>query len=159
MKQLKTFKAFVNEIEVDKKGVIVDPKGLKGNIPQENLKNAYVRDENHANSIPDSDIKKMYKFEQSKIVGWFATKYNMAEGYIVTILDSEDKKEFGKDAFRVYWGKGTTIVKIDLIKGKISFLDNKVYEDESKIKWQRPMAYDRFFIDNKKESFRVFDIV
>ena len=153
------FKDYIHDLEIDKQGVTIDPKGIEGDIPQKTLKNVYVRGVNHSNTIPDAKMYSEYKFNQANVVGWFATKANIAEGYVITIPDSEDKKEFGKEVFRIYWSKGTTIVKFDLKKGKVYFLDNNYYEENNKVKWQSPISYQRFFVDNNKDSFKAFKII
>lgn len=153
------FKELFTE-EVDKKGVTVGPDGA---TPQEYLKNVYVRSSKHPNTAPGvsgvSNYNSLPFADKNIIVGWFATKHNIAEGYVIQEIDSYSKKEFGKDSFRVFWSKGTTIVKFDLKKGKVFFIDNDHYKETDKVKWQRGMAYHRLFIDNNNPSFKAFNIV
>ncbi len=155
---MKSFREIV-ENYVDKKGVMVDLDGIDGDIPQEDLKNVYVRGKDHSSTAMDSELTKMYGANQKDVIGWFATKYNMSEGYVIQELSSADSKEFGKDAFRIYYHKGTNVVKFDLKKGKVYFIDNSYYAENDKVKWQTPMAYHRLFIDNSAKAFKKFNIV
>ena len=127
-------------------------------VPQEDLKNTWVRTKDYPSSTLDSEQLKMPDANQRKVVGWFATKYNMAYGWVIQEASDLDKKEFGKDVFRIYSDKGTSIAKFDLKKGKVYYLDNEAYE-EGKIKFERPFMYDRLLIDNNKKAFKAFGIV
>ena len=87
-----------------------------------------------------------------------ATKYNRAEGYAILELDSFDKEEFGSEGvYRLLSSKGTTIVKLDFVKGKIAFLDSEAYA-QGTLKFQRPFIYEILFIDGT-ENFQTLNIV
>ena len=73
-------------------------------------------------------------------------------------MDEFDKKEFGEHGvYRLLSSKGTTIVKLDLVKGKIAFLDSEAYA-EGTLKFERPFIYEILFIDGT-ENFKTFNIV
>jgi 1-deoxy-D-xylulose 5-phosphate reductoisomerase len=95
--------------------------------------------------------------DKSSVAGFIATKANIAEGYVIYLPTKEELSEFGKDALRVVWSKGTTIVKVDAKKGKIYFLDNSAYED-GKVKYQSAMAYDRLVIDDSSNGNKLQEI-
>jgi hypothetical protein len=127
-------------------------------IPQEQLKRAEVRKEKSAKTL-DPEEKKI-GLESKDIVGWFATKYNMAFGYNVFKATEDEKKEFGNDVFRTFSHKSMTasIAKINLKSGMVCFVDNAAYT-EGDLKWGAWMPYNRFVIDNDRESFDAFNIV
>jgi len=138
---------------VDKRGVM-DTQGKS--LDSMGLTKVYLRNKDHR-STPDSKQTKMPYFDQDKIIGWFATKPNNAYGYIVQELTKEEKSEFG-GAFRVYSDKGTTIVKFNLPKGKVYFLDNEYYRETDKVKYQSAMAYTRLFVDDTHQAKKAFKV-
>jgi hypothetical protein len=138
------FKEYINE-DTDK----------PFNSDETEYKKVYIRTKNQ--TTPDKDS--MQKSFGGDIYGFIATKYNNAAGYIVSSLSNAEKKDFGSDAYRVSSEKThtTTVAKIDLKKGKITFLDNEEYE-EGNLKWQSPMAFTRLLIDNNTKAAKAFGL-
>lgn len=95
---------------------------------------------------------------EKMIAGWIATKANMAGGYAIYLIGKAEQKDFGKNAIRLVWKKGTTIAKIDAKKGKLIFIDNEAYT-EGEVKYQTPMAYDRLFIDDSINGKKLIKII
>jgi hypothetical protein len=122
---------------------------------QESVKKVLYRENGDITSTSSEYSNPMA--DPKNIAGFIATKANISEGYAVYLLSKEEQKEFGKDALRIVWSKGTTIVKIQAKKGKIIFLDNDAYE-EGNIKWQSPMAYDRLVIDDSINGNKLQEI-
>ena len=107
-------------------------------------------------STLDSDQLKMPFANQNKAIGFFATKSNPAYGYVIQEPTKEEQKEFGKDSYRIFGPKGTTIAKFNLQKGKVYFLDNDYYTNTDKVKYQSPINYVRFIIDDNSKAKRAF---
>ncbi len=144
------YKTFLES--VDKKGVMAS-QGRP--LDSMGCTNCYLRVGKYPYTSLDKDYAKMYQANQDKVIGWFATKNNMAVGYTVQELSEFDKKEFtGKGVFRIYSNTGTSIVKINLQKGKVYFLDNEHYLETDKIKWLSPMSYHRLFVDDTPQAMR-----
>ncbi len=138
-------KKIIESIYVDRRGVM-DTQGIL--IP--GYKKVYLRAKGHNSTLSSELLDKPFA-SQSAVLGWFATRANMAQGYIIQELNSIEQKEFG-DAFRIIGIKGTTIAKFNLKKGVVYFLDNEVYAETTKIKYQTPMAFHRLFIDDNKSK-------
>ena len=135
-----------------------------GDTPIEGFRNTVIRSDKGYRTdfqLGDYPILKTLAFtpKRENVIGWFATKYNPAGGYVVFELDDYDKKEFGtKNVYRVLHTKGTTIVKLDLKKGKVSFIDNEYYTENDAIKYERPFIYEILFMDNTKYAFDGFGL-
>lgn len=101
-----------------------------------------------------------YGLKENDLVGWFANKYNMANGWSLYVPNSHDKKEFGHDCFRTYTS-GTdsmSVVKINAAKGTVAFIDDKAYADEGKVKFQGASVYNRLMVENTPKAFKAFGI-
>ena len=130
---LKSFKEFTNEADtLPKRGLLREPSH-----PTTSTSGEY----SHAMA------------DKNNVVGFLGTKHNNAEGYAIYTLSSDEAKEFGKDAFRIVWSKGTTIVKFNFRDGKVIFIDNEAYAD-GELKWQSPMGYDRIVVDNTPKALK-----
>ena len=128
-------------------------------IPQEEIKRGEVREKDR-DTMPEPNAKAEFGLKPDDIIGWFATKANMAAGYTIYQATAHDKKEFGKDVFRIYnISKDIAgIVKFNLKKGTMKFIDAKAYE-EGNVKFLSAMPYDRIRIDNHMKAFKAFNIV
>lgn len=134
-------------------------RGLyEGMLPQENIKRGEVRGDGRSGDVPSGALKAGLK--ASDLIGWFANKYNLAAGWTVYAPTAEEKAEFGANARRVYSERtgSMSVVKFNLAKGTVAFLDNKAYEDGT-VKYDRGTAYDRIIIENTPKAFKAFGIV
>ena len=139
-------------IKVDKRGVM-DSQGIL--IP--GYKKVYLRTAGRDSVLDSEQLKHPYAM-QGYVVGWFATKANMASGYTIQELSPEERDEFGKNAFRIISLKGTTVAQINLKKGTVRFADNEYYADNMKMRYKSPMAFHRLFIDNTNKAKKAFGV-
>jgi len=142
----------LQRFSVDKNGVTI---GDGYAIPVNKMKNVYIR--GYRNPVTNFGDLLTTDVQFDKVIGWFDTKNNPA-GYVVTTMTDEDKEEFGEDAFRIFSDKGTTVAKFDFKKGNVYFFDNEYYTRYYGVKFQSPMKYKRFFIDNQEEILKMFGL-
>ena len=134
---------------------------LEGKIPQEDIKRGNVRTDQEQKGVR-SDVGKSKGLKTNTLVGWFSNKYNRADGWMLHALKPSEKKEFGStNVFRSYTEgtDSTNIVKINLEKGTYAFLDNKEYEENSKIKFEKMSPYSNIKIEKSELAFKEFNIV
>lgn len=131
---------------------------LSESIPAENIKRGRIRDDGKYTSV-ESGAFSNYGLDSNDIVGWFANKYNMAEGWSIYKASDSDKKEFGQHVFRTYSGhtESTSIIQFNIVAGTYAFLDNDDYL-EGNIRFQKMTGYDRLLIDNTPVALEEFDI-
>ena len=96
---------------------------------------------------------------RSNLIGWFANKYNMADGWTIFDTTSSEKREFGRDALRTYDDnkKSVNIAKFNLKKGTYAFLDSKAYE-EGEIRYERPSVYNRVRVVDSPRALKAFGV-
>lgn len=131
---------------------------LGESISQEKIKRGGVRGKGEERDFESGAAR--YGLEAKDLIGWFASKHNMAFGWSIFETTPEEKAEFGDDAKRTYSGRtrSMSIAKFNLVKGTYAFLDNKAYED-GVVKYQRPSPYNRIRIENTPRAARAFKIV
>jgi len=85
------------------------------------------------------------------VIGFLATKYNLASGYIVSTVTEDEIKEFGSGVVRISSEKTltTSIGIINAEKGTVQFLNNDAYL-EGNIKFLRAEKYDRLIVDTEE---------
>jgi hypothetical protein len=97
----------------------------------------------------------------SSVIGWFAIKQNMANGFALYNLDKadlawfKDEKEPTKGVYRYATDIATGLVSINAKTGVYRFFDNAKYESDDRIHWQKWSKYNRIVIDDLK-SFKAF---
>jgi len=127
-------------------------------IPYESLKRIEIRVEGRSTHV-DAKVRKL-GIDSHRVIGWFATKYNKAAGYVIFEPTQYEKEEFGKDCFRIYNANHDIggIVTFNLKKGTVKFIDDEAYV-EGEIKFLSAMPYSRLFIDNNSRSIKAFNVV
>lgn len=123
---------------------------------QPDMKRVYLRSDGRY-THPDVPSDIVPPLDVENCVGWFSTSRNPALGHSLFILTPEDKAEFGNDAFRQATSKGTSIVKLNLKTGTVSFLDNDAYENGN-IKYLPASAYRKLYIDGSPKARKAFGI-
>lgn len=124
------------------------------------MKRAIVRDV-PANYQPTVNKYLKSLLPTENIIGWFATKYNMATGWHIFTATEYDKAIFGSGVFRVYSEKteSSSIIKFNLKTGTYAFLNNEKYENENIIKFQRMSSYNRLFIEPTFKARKEFNVL
>lgn len=91
-----------------------------------------------------------FGLKKENVIGWFATKYNMAFGWALLRLTENEQAEFGPTAIRTYSSQTNTcnIVKINPVTGTYAFLDNEAYL-EGQVKFDRMESYNRIVINDE----------
>ena len=122
------------------------------------MKRVYVRAPGSRHTTPDSPWYLDTPLDIDLCIGWFATVYNPAVGHSIYALTDYEKAEFGDDAFRQATEKGTSIVKFNLKTGMVWFSETGDDYNEGELKYQRPVAYRKLYIDNTPTAFAAFGI-
>ena len=96
----------------------------------------------------EPEATKLFNLRQEDVLGWFATKQNIAFGWCLINTTDAEKEEFGSDALRTYSYRteSTCIVKINPEKGTYAFIDNEAYTN-GEIKFDKMTPYNRLVVD------------
>ena len=118
------------------------------------LKRVSVRAKGRTTTTNSNDFG-TFNNNNFEVVGWFATKNNMAYGWGIYKLDKHDikwLKESGlkdlKGVMRTASDKGTSIAKFNLEKGTYAFVDNEHFENTDLIKFEKMSPYNRLLVDD-----------
>lgn len=103
----------------------------------------------------------------------FIVYKNKPAGIALVPADSATRKEFGTGVFRIAKGetgtgvfriaKGETtgmdgyVVKVDLAKGNLYFVDQEAYT-EGKLKWQKAVKLQRVILRNREDIMKAYGI-
>lgn len=91
--------------------------------------------------------------DHNNVIGWVSNKYNPAYGWSIHHTTKSEKAEFGTDAVRLLSGSSihhTTIVRLNLTTGTLSFIDNALYL-EGKVSFGKATAYTKVIIDQQSD--------
>ena len=121
------------------------------------IKRGYVREEPIHGFALTADVKSVGVRDED-VVGWFSNKYNPAFGWYLYKPSAFTQREFGTDVFRSYSEKlGTwAIVKINPEKGTYAFIDNKAYENEGVIRFEKFSPYLKLVIEPTDTALEMF---
>ena len=140
-------------------GEIIINDDKKASVKTKAINNR-VRD--HLTTFPEdklvmsftNTVLKPNGWKHQDCIGWLATSKNPAAGFYLHAPDANDIHWFGEenesldDVFRYTTDKGNTgLIKLDAKKGKVSFFDNKKYENTDKIYWMSPDKYQLLLVD------------
>ena len=135
--------------------------GLRGYTAINEYPRLLIREYGQQSSI--DDLKKVSFYDGrigDNVIGWFATKNNMAFGWTLIKPDKNDIayiKKNGmnpKDIFRSVGFHGTNFVKINLKTGTYAFADNQYELETDKLKFDKMSKYNRLVVDNYKGDGR-----
>ncbi|MGL6228577.1 MAG: hypothetical protein ACRC3J_05110 [Culicoidibacterales bacterium] len=108
----------------------------------------------------DFDAPK-FNLSGGKDQAMFIAYKNKPAGIALVPADSATRKEFGTGVFRI--AKGETngmdgyVVKVDLAKGNLYFVDNNAYT-EGNLKWQKAVKLQRVILRNREDILKAYNI-
>lgn len=105
-----------------------------------------------------------YHYKGSHPIGWYSNKFNLAAGWGVFVLDSSDqkwlrdKKVKVKNLFRVSTDQTTSIVRLNMQKGTVAWMDNEYLMDTDKVRFKKASAFKQFVVINDSRSVKALGL-
>lgn len=118
-----------------------------------NLKRVHRRAEDERTSMRSNIM-----VSSQTLIGWFSTKMNLAAGFNIHTLESPDNKWLKDEkvnltgVYRVVSDRDTNIIKLNLTKGTVAFVDNQYLEDTGDVKFKKAIPYTKVLVDWKKDK-------
>jgi hypothetical protein len=107
----------------------------------------------------DTDVKTGgYNKNELEKLGWFANKYNRAEGWVIYKLHPQDIKWLKDEGIKNLNGivrtatrNGTSIAKFDAKKGTYAFMDNEHLDNTDEARFEKMSPYSQLFVDEPQD--------